>query len=193
LSLNLDFSNPFPELSEVTPEPPEEGRFVVQTLDQAEWCLRQIERLKKKQSEIEALAQAEIEKISVWRERETSKITGDISFFEELLKDFHRRTLEKDPKAKTIRLPSGSLEARKMPPEYRRDEEKLLPWVEQNRPDFLIVEKSVNWADLKKKLSFENGCAFDPITGEVVPGIEVIERGLKYRVRVGGTDVRKKG
>jgi len=193
MSLNLDFSNPFPELSEIAPELDESSHFIVQSKDQAEWCLRQISRLKAKQSEIEELAQAEIEKINAWKKKETAKINDSISFFEELLKDFHRRTLEKDPKAKTIRLPSGSLEARKMPPEYRRDEEKLLPWVEQNRPDFLIVEKSVNWADLKKKLSFENGCAFDPITGEVVPGIEVIERGLKYRVRVGGTDVRKKG
>lgn len=187
MSLKLDFSNPFPELSEIAPELSDEpDRFTVQTKDQAEWCLRQISRLKAKQSEIEELAKAEIEKINAWKEKETSTINSSIAFFEGLLKDFHRRILEEDPKAKTIRFPSGSLEARKMPPEYRRDEEKLLPWVEQNRPDFVIVKKSVDWANLKKELSFSNGAAVDPVTGEVVPGVEIVERGVDFRVKTAG-------
>lgn len=190
MSLNLDFSNPFPELDEIVPEisPEPQGepsRFAVENLEQAEWCLRQISRLKAKQAEIEKLAQAEIEKINAWKERETSKITGSISFFEGLLKDYHRRVLEEDPRRKTIKLPSGSLEARKTQPEFRRNEDELLPWVEANRPQYVIVKKSVDWANLKKELDFVNGRAFDPETGEAVPGIEVIERGTEFRVRAG--------
>lgn len=185
MSLELDFANPFPDLSEITPEHPgEPDRFTVQSKDQAEWCLRQISRLKAQQSETEQLAQAEIEKINAWKEKETAKITSSIAFFEGLLKDFHRRILKEDPKAKTIKLPSGSLEARKVPPEIKRDKNILLPWVEKNRPDFVVVEKNVDWAGLKKELQFDNGVAFDPLTGEIVPGVEVVDRGTEFRVRV---------
>lgn len=185
MSLELDFANPFPDLSEITPEHPgEPDRFTVQSKDQAEWCLRQISRLKAQQNETAELARAEIEKINAWKEKETAKITGSIAFLESLLKDYHRRVFEKDPKAKTIKLPSGSLEARKMPPDIKRDKNILLPWVEKNRPNFVVVEKNVDWAGLKKELRFDSGVAFDPLTGEVVPGVEVVDRGIDFRVRV---------
>ena len=180
--------NPFPDLGELkeiatSEEAPEKERFRVENKEQAEWCLRQISRLMREQDEIESTAQAEIEKITTWKNDQTESIQKSISFFENLLIDYHRQVLQKDPKAKTIKLPSGRLEARKAQPEYLRDKETMLSWVEQNRPEFVITKKELDWAGLKKVLKYENGMGIDSDTGEAVPGLKVIERGMTFRVK----------
>lgn len=169
------------ELSADTPEKKE--RFQVKDKEQAEWCLRQISRLMREQDEIESIAQAQIEKITTWKNDQTESIQKSISFFENLLIDYHRQVLQKDPKAKTIKLPSGRLEARKAQPEYLRDKETMLPWVEQNRPEYIVVKKDIDWSGLKKVLKFQNGTGIDPDTGEVVPGLNVVDRGINFRVK----------
>jgi len=183
--------NPFPELSELieelsvdTPEKQEQKeRFRVKDKEQAEWCLRQISRLMREQEEIESTAQAEIEKITAWKNDQTESIQKSISFFEYLLIEYHQQILKENPKAKTIKLPSGKLEARKAQPEFQRDVETMLPWVEQNRPEYIVVKKDINWAGLKKILEYRNGTGIDPDTGEVVPGLTVIDRGTVFRVK----------
>lgn len=128
--------NPFPELSELMEGIPEElpeqkERFQVKDKEQAEWCLRQISRLSKEQAEIEATAQAEIEKITAWKNNQTESIQKSTSFFEYLLIEYHQQVLKENPKAKTIKLPSGKLEARKAQPDFIRDKETMLPWVKE--------------------------------------------------------------
>jgi len=183
--------NPFPELSELMEDLPEElpetpeqkERFRVKDKEQAEWCLRQISRLMREQEEIESTAQAEIEKITAWKNDQTESIQKSISFFEYLLIEYHQQILKENPKAKTIKLPSGRLEARKAQPEFQRDVETMLSWVEQNRPEFVITKKELDWAGLKKILKYENSMGIDPDTGEAVPGLKVIERGMTFRVK----------
>jgi len=178
--------NPFPEIDDLMGElekPEKKERFKVENKEQAEWCLRQISRLMREQDEIESTAQAEIEKITTWENDQTESIQKSISFFENLLIDYHRQVLQKDPKAKTIKLPSGRLEARKAQPEYLRDKETMLPWVEQNRPEYIVVKKDIDWSGLKKILKYRNGTGIDPDTGEVVPGLNVVDRGINFRVK----------
>jgi len=137
----------------------------------------------REQEEIESTAQAEIEKITAWKNDQTESIQKSISFFEYLLIEYHQQILKENPKAKTIKLPSGKLEARKAQPEFQRDVETMLPWVEQNRPEYIVVKKDINWAGLKKILEYRNGTGIDPDTGEVVPGLTVIDRGTVFRVK----------
>lgn len=70
-----------------------------------------------------------------------------------------------------------------MPPEFKRDSEKLTAWAKSSRPEFLIVKEDVNWAGLKSVLKVTDSKVFDPETGEVVPGVEVIDRGITFRVK----------
>jgi len=70
---------------------------------------------------------------------------------------------------KQSKLPSGRLEARKAQPEFQRDVETMLPWVEQNRPEYIVVKKDINWSGLKKILKYRNGTGIDPDTGELYP------------------------
>jgi phage host-nuclease inhibitor protein Gam len=142
--------NPFPELSELMEEFPEElpeapeqkERFQVKDKEQAEWCLRQISRLLCEQEEIESTAQAEIEKITTWKNDQTESIQKSISFFEYLLTEYHQQVLKENPKAKTIKLPSGKLEARKAQPEFIRNKEECFPGSKRTGLIMLLSKKT---------------------------------------------------
>lgn len=123
-------------------------RFAVENMEQANWALRKVGYHQRKQAEAKALAD------------------GDIDFFTGLLEEFHRKLIKADPKLKTIRLPEGTLEIRKLPPEFQHDEEGL-----------------VEWAKLKKRLQVAGGVAVDPETGEVVPGVSVVADRDIFRVK----------
>jgi hypothetical protein len=60
------------------------------------------------------------------------------------------------------------------------DDEALLAWVTKHRPDELV--KSVNPAFLEhlKAQVRKHGHAFDPTTGEIIPGVEMREAAPSY-------------
>lgn len=163
----------------------ERERYQIEDINQANWALRKIAAAKAAIKEREELARAEIERINKWLESETEELQRDIDFFTGLLEEYHREQLAKDSKAKTIKLPYGVLKMRKQQPQYQRDDVAIKEWAAKNRPDVLVPqEPKLDWAALKKSLQITGGQAIDPETGEVVPGITVIEREPKFSVEV---------
>jgi len=82
---------------------------------------------------------------------------------------------EDDPKLKTVKLPHGTLKMRAQQPQYEYDEAQLLPWAKENLPEAVIVKESVAKTPVKKHIQE---------TGEVVPGVTIIERPEKFSVEV---------
>lgn len=158
------------------PEVPEEReRFKIESKDQAAWALRKMSRIKAEMEENNKVAQAEIERITAWRNEENEKLQRSVSFFESLLHEYFMQLREDDPKLKTVKLPHGSLKMRKQQPEFQYDETQLLPWAKENLPDAVVVKESVAKTPVKKHIQE---------TGEVVPGVTIIERPEKFSVEV---------
>jgi phage host-nuclease inhibitor protein Gam len=63
------------------------------------------------------------------------------------------------------------------------DEEALLAWVAEHRPDEIVVKRSVrsSYVDALKAQAKKDGWAYDPATMEIIPGIEVVEGTSSYR------------
>lgn len=55
------------------------------------------------------------------------------------------------------------------------DPAALLAWVEANRPDEVVHSVRESTVEAWKKQAKTHGHAFDPATGEVIPGIEIVE------------------
>ena len=158
------------------PEVPEEReRFKIESKDQAAWALRKMSRIKAEIEENNKVAQAEIERITAWRDEENEKLERSISFFEGLLYEYFMALRQEDPKLKTIKLPHGTLKMRAQQPQYEYDEAQLLPWAKENLPDAVVVKESVAKTPVKKHIQE---------TGEVVPGVTIIERPEKFSVEV---------
>lgn len=66
------------------------------------------------------------------------------------------------------------------------DQAALLAWATEHRPDDVIVHRSINPAVMKawEGQVRKHGHAFDPATGEIVPGIEPAEGSPSFRVTV---------
>lgn len=161
----------------------EKQRFKVDSLESANWCLRKLAALEKQQSEIDALAQKEIERIQNWQQSEKEKIDFSKRFFECLLEEYFRSEREKNPKFK-LSTPYGKVSSRKQQPKWTYDDEKLLNSLESaGLKDFIRIKKEVDKAALKKAVEVVNGQAVTE-DGEILEGIKVEEQPEKIVIKV---------
>lgn len=89
-----------------------------------------------------------------------------------------------DDKVKSIETPWGRVTSRVQQPEYKRDDAALLEWA-LVYDDFTRMKTttSIDWERLKAACHVRDGKLVTS-DGEVVPGVEVIERGPKVSVEV---------
>jgi hypothetical protein len=89
-----------------------------------------------------------------------------------------------DPSAKSIATPWGVVSSRVQPPEYKRDEPLLVEWAEGAGFTRLKSISSVDWEGIKKASHVRGDRLVMNDDGQIVPGVEVIERGPKVTVEV---------
>ncbi len=170
------------ELNEETKE-----RFKIEDIDQLNWAFRKINALKGELDKKRELAAAEIERITMWINEEKKPIEDSINYFEFLIKEYHLKQLEENPKAKTLTTPYGKSESRasKSQPKLT-DKETALNFVKENNLDEFIKE-DINWGEFKKSLSVANIDDHQVVVdenGQAVPGIEVEPASVNFKVKV---------
>jgi uncharacterized coiled-coil protein SlyX len=175
---------------EAPTENQEKPKFRIETKEQAIWAMRKIAAIERGRQESRAAAQAEIERIQAWLAEEEKRADQAREYLDYLLEDYHRRQLEENPRAKTIKLPHGELQLRAQQPEFHRDETVVMAWAMKNRPEFVVQPPppapKLDWANLKKKIQVVDGKVIDSETGEVIPGITVVERPPKFQIKLSG-------
>ena len=159
-------------------------RFTIDTPDKANWALRKIRALQTQIKETDGIADREIERIEHWRKTENDKFKNQVTRFESMLTEYHMSILEQDPDKKTISLPAGEIKARQQQPKFTRDETTLTEWAKTNNPYYLTHITKLQWGELKKNIQVVGDKAYDKETGEIIPGIEVEEQGIKFSVKV---------
>lgn len=82
----------------------------------------------------------------------------------------------------TYTLPGGVLCMKQQAPEYKRDPAALLAWAKANMPEAVKVKEEADWAAIKKVCASGTACIAD--TGEVVDGVEVIQREPVFSVTI---------
>lgn len=160
-----------------------EEKFEVKNIDQANWCLRKISVLKRKETEITELRDKEIQRIENWYKKETEQIENSIKFFETLLEEFARTVRETNPKFK-LSTPYGKVAFRKQQPKWNYDEEKLLTFLKQSKKtEFIRIKEEINKSELKKKLKVAGELVVDE-NGEIIEGITIEEQPDKVVIDV---------
>lgn len=96
-----------------------------------------------------------------------------------LVKYFETIPAELKKKTKTqekYRLPSGEIVKKYPNPEYKRNNDKLLDWIKANHLDLVEIKESPKWGELKKFTKLAGGQVVFVGTGEIIEGIEAVER-----------------
>ncbi|MGM0228668.1 hypothetical protein IGJ28_000729 [Enterococcus sp. AZ091] len=160
----------------------EASPWTIDSLESADWALRKIAVLKKKNDEIHQLAEKERERISEWEDKETHSNQESIAFFESKLADYLHELRKNDPKAK-IKTPHGTVSTRKQPDSWEYQGDTLNTLKELGLTEFITIKESINKAELKKAVQvLENGRVISP-DGEVIESIKVIPQGEKVIVK----------
>ena len=81
-----------------------------------------------------------------------------------------------------VPLPDGTLVLTKPSETLSHDDDALLAFVKQNRPEFVKVKESVDWAEMKKHLRVEDGAAYFADTGEFADGVSVVDKPSEFKI-----------
>ena len=143
--------------------------FMITDDQKAEWAIQQIREAREDRDRWIAYYEGQIEKVKAACDEHTANLEHRLS---EYFRDVpHKKT----KKQESYDLPGGKLIFKKQDPEYIRDEKLLIPWLEQNMPDYVKVKKSANWDGLKDVVTVYDGGVVDS-EGELIPGVTVVER-----------------
>lgn len=158
----------------------EDEGFRVTDDGKADWAVRKIAEHKKEIDRIKDFAKERIEQIKRWQESEVESLENNIDFLESLLQEYLYNTEQK-----RIKLPSGNVNIRKQQPKWVYNDSLVLDALEKAQMDeFIRIKKEVNKSELRKHVEIVNGKAVNKETGEVIDGIEIVERGETVSVRV---------
>lgn len=190
----------YPELDEQLANVGDEEAtgFVIDSPDAANWALRKLAVHAAKLADAEAFAQRERDRLDLWLAGERHQAQQSSSFLAGLLRRYHEdrlaaqgidvHTVDKatwdKARDKTLKLPAGTLEARKQPDQWDIDDRALLDWARRNgRADIVRPRPDeVDRNTVKRVFTIADGRALT-VDGEVVDGITVTEGELSFKVK----------
>lgn len=156
-------------------------RWKVRNDDEAEWIIEKInEELIEKARFKMSLAnkikdlQGKLRKLE---DEEKAAIENRNSYLLEYFETIDEKFKKKTKTMEKYRLPSGEIVKKFPTPEYRRDDEKLLAWIKTFEPlEFIEIKEVPKWGELKKITKIVGGKVIIEDTGEIVEGVELVER-----------------
>jgi len=172
--------------NEVEGQEKESSRFVIDTIDKANWALRKIAQYEEKKKAAQDQADAEIRRIAVWLKDRSEDAERQIAYFQYMLRPFAAAALEGEKK-RSLTLPTGTMGFRAGQPHFDVNDTELLEYVKVSAPEYVKVRESVDWARFKKEMNLQpcNGKAVTK-DGEIIPGIAASEAEDTFYVKVRG-------
>ena len=150
--------------------------FVIDTDAKAQWALDKIRKARKDRD--------------MWVKWYTDKIAEikaqtdfDTMNLERMLAEYFATVPHKKTKTQeSYPLKGGKLILKTQNPEYKRNDATVIDWLKKNNmTEFVKVKEELDWAGLKDKTAALDGNIVTE-DGEIVPGIEVVEREPKFMV-----------
>lgn len=154
----------------------ERDKWRIRDEEGANKYMRIVRSLEGQVAEVNKMRKAEVERIDAFYQGQREEIDGKAEFFRQLLVDWYNRQRAANPKYQ-LKTPWGKVTSRRTKSPQWLDEPQTLAWLKASgHTDLVKVEESIRKADLKKAMNEADGHYIDPATGEIVPGVEVIEK-----------------
>ena len=156
----------------------ESDGFVIDTDAKAEWALKKI-----------AEARSDRDRWVAWYTDKITEIKAQTDFdtlnLEHMLAEYFATVPHKKTKTQeSYKLPGGKLVLKTQNPEYKRDDARVIDWLKKNgQAQFVKVKEELDWASLKGATAVFDGHIVTE-DGEIIDGVEVINRDAKFVVEV---------
>lgn len=144
----------------------------------ADWAVQKIAEEKAELNRIKELADAQIQKIEEKVAAAERRFQNGTSFLTGKLAEYFRTVPHKETKTKhSYRLLSGTLALKIGGSQLKQDDEKLVEYLKASGNTELIkTEEKPMWGEFKKRLEIIGGTVVDTTTGELVEGVQIIEK-----------------
>ena len=150
---------------------------VIDTDEKANWAARKIKEARDRRDEFVAWYEQKIKEINEQTDAETATL-------EARLADYFANVPHKVTKTQeSYSFPGGKLVLKRQNPEFKRDDKTIIEWARTNAPQYIKTEERLDWASLKDATGTFEGTVVTE-DGEIIPGIEVVERPAKFVVDV---------
>ena len=150
--------------------------FVIDTDVKAKWAADKIRE-----------ARADRDYWVKWYKDKIAEIETQTDFntmnLERMLAEYFKTVPHKKTKTQeSYSIPGAKLILKTQNPEYKRDDKTVIDWLKKNNmTDFIKVKEELDWSGLKGATATLEGNVVTE-DGEIVPGIEVVEREAKFMV-----------
>lgn len=144
--------------------------------------LVEIRRLKMQLENKIAFYKEKLEKVQKEEEYIIEKRDGKLAEYFETLDE---KNMKKTTTMLKYRLPSGELVKKFPDPQFKRNNDTLAKWLEDNgMNEYIEVKKQAKWGELKKATEVIGGTVILKDTGEIIEGVEVVERAPEFQVKI---------
>lgn len=171
------------EMARETDELFNDDRFRIENDSSAEWAMKKIAEKQAEKDRWKAYYKEALKKIE-------DECDADIAYFNGLLNEYFQSVPHRSTKTQEVYdLASGfgKLILKLPSVDYEKDEAALLQWAkESDLHEFIKVEESVRWADLKKTLVMHEDGAYCKETGEKVAGVKLVEKPQSFTIQIKG-------
>jgi phage host-nuclease inhibitor protein Gam len=156
----------------------EDRGFRIADDDTADWAVRKIAEERAELARMKAMADEQIarimEKVAAAEKRcesGTTYLTGKLAEYFNTVPHKATKTQE------TYRLLSGVLKMKRGGVSMKQDDERLLEHLKATgASDMITTTEKPKWGEFKKRLQIVGDTVVDTQTGEIVDGVEVIEK-----------------
>lgn len=166
------------------PEGPRQWRIADDAC--ADWAVAKIAEERAELNRIKQLADEQISRIMAKVQAAEKRYENGTSYLTGKLAEYFETVPQKKAKTqRTYRLLSGTLKLKLGGVAMKQDDDKLLEYLKASgNTDMIKVTESPRWGDFKKRLEIVGGVVVDQTTGEIVEGVEVIEKPDTFSVDV---------
>lgn len=157
----------YPELSDLSPITPGSTEtsptFQVDSLKKADWAVARILDAESRMTRRTELASELHSRVEAWLSKANAPDNDTVSYLSSLLRPFVEAELSKVRRSRSLLLPSGTAQLRKLPDKVDIvDRDAALAYCKENLPGLVIVREDLSKTELKKAV-------FD---GNAIPGVE---------------------
>lgn len=164
------------EMLENNTQTNEEEELLVRSDIEAGWQLKRRKELIADRDNLIAFYQARIDAVKKDADVKLSIIDRALFLFFQTVE--HHRTATQE----SYTHPEGKLVWKKQAPEFKRDDKAVMSWLKDNNGgNYIKTTESLDWASLKKDTTVVGNTIVNS-DGEIIPGVEVVEREPKFTV-----------
>ena len=152
-------------------EAPLREAFIVDDDAKADWAMRKLASLRRKQTDNKAIYDREVLRVAEWLEKVNTDLERDAEWFESNLKPY--ALTERSNGRKSLVLPHGTIKTTAGRPKIEIENElEFFTWAETSQPELIRIKKEID----KKVLNTLLTDSGDVIStqGEIVPSVRVI-------------------